>query len=107
QMTVIRGVEEFEVEHEGGKKELVEIRIVPIRRMDEYLARYENIALLCDFVCGKSDGWCDTLTEDSLYSLNRRARALNDPRLGRWIEQQSQTVKPKLEALLKKLRGSN
>ena len=104
-MTVVNGGEKFvAVKADGGTQEVF-IRLVKIREMDDYLLRYENISELVQFVTGTDADFVDSLDDDSLYELNRRVRAVNDPRFDRWVSEKAATVGTKLKDLLKRLRG--
>lgn len=104
-MTVITGNELFLVKKRDGSTEQVSIRLVRIAEMDGYLMRYEDLVELVCFVVGKDAAWTDSLDEDSFYELNRRVRAVNDPRFDRWVLEKAATVGTKMKALLSRLRG--
>ncbi|WP_043586668.1 hypothetical protein [Geminisphaera colitermitum] len=105
-MTVVNGGEPFVATMIGGNTEPLTIRLIPIRQMDEYLFRYEDIVGLVALATGKEPEFFDGMDEESLYALNRRVRELNDPRFDRWVSEKAATVGSKLKDLLKTLSGS-
>ncbi|EIP96876.1 hypothetical protein OpiT1DRAFT_01303 [Opitutaceae bacterium TAV1] len=107
-MTVVIGSEPFDVTLSDGSTECLTISLVPIRLMDEYLLRYEDIVGLVSLATAKDKEpeFFDGVTEDSLYALNRRVRELNDPRFDRWVSEKAATVGSRLRDLLRKLNGS-
>jgi hypothetical protein len=105
-MTVVNGGEKVAVTMIDGSRHEVFVRIVPISRIPEYFAKYEDMAALISLATGEKIEALDGLSEDSFYGLNRRTRALNDPRFGRWLRERKATVMEGGTTLLKEALAS-
>jgi hypothetical protein len=82
---LLNGFETFTATHFGGRKEEVQIRLVPLREVDEYNNIIGDQPAFVEFICKKDKGWADSLTFESLDHIDNTARAYNDPTIARWI----------------------
>jgi hypothetical protein len=70
-----------------GKKEVVNVRLVPISRFGEfsfYLSRNNEGAML-ELYCGKPPGWADTLTPESIEALANKGLDINGDFFSKWF----------------------
>ncbi len=91
--TVVKNGEiEILVFKHDGTNEIVKVKLVPLRQVEKYYERIFDLPAFAEFVTGKADGWADTLDDDSLWEIDRLAKAINDPRFDRLLTRQTQTV---------------
>ena len=70
-----------------GKKELVNVRLIPISRFGEfsfYLSR-NNEGAMIELYCDKPAGWADTLTPESIEALANKGLDINGDFFSKWF----------------------
>jgi hypothetical protein len=101
---LVSGGEEIAITLADGKREALYVPLVPLRHAMKYVTLMENQSDFIEFACKKPEGWADTLTDDSAYAVDAKVKALNDPRIDRYMERQSVTV-ASLTPLAKKAKA--
>jgi hypothetical protein len=73
---------------ENGKPEQVKVRILPIRHLQRYAERVNDVAYLAELFCGKPEGWADTLSHESVYQIVEEGERLNQSPFGELLRRQ-------------------
>lgn len=89
---VINGGLPFSVRKLDGTTEEVTVRIVPLSKVLQYASKIDTICELVELVCDKPAGWTDTLNPEDALALDKAARDLNDPIMGRVANRQHQVA---------------
>ena len=102
---IINGVVAAEAVKLDGTNEAVSVRLIPIRLAEDYFVKEANMAEFVELSCSKPAGWADSLTDDSLYQLDRISRDINDPRFDRLMSQRQVQVVAALAKMARPILG--
>ena len=106
---VVAGGKSFSVIFSDGTSAVAFVPLVPLRSAQRYLElQGDPNELIEEFIkcpiSGNTENWTDSLNDDSLFALDAELRAINDPRIDRWLDRQAKVVevlKPKMERMAK------
>ena len=81
---IITGGTPIEVQHLDGSTETVTIALLKIKQFPEYLQKLEDEEALAEFLCGKPEGWSQTLDVDTILKICEKGHDLNFKNACRW-----------------------
>jgi hypothetical protein len=103
-LVLINGASKILAKFNDGHTEEVVVNLIPISKVIDYLNIIAEPEKFVEFVTGKSPGWADTLTDDSIWEIDELARAMNDPRIDRYARRQKVTVE-RLKPIMSLVQG--
>lgn len=87
------GGKSLEVEYLDGTKETVTVRLLPMRAiLKEWAALHADEPAMVEFLCGKEEGWADTIRPESHVAIIDAGDKLNDPTYAAWVTRQAADI---------------
>lgn len=96
-LALVMGGEELDVSYLDGQTERVKVRLMPIKRMGDYLSAIADEEKSIELFCGKPTGWAETLTPVSQLALYSKGQALNLPLFETWypeFQKRTEVLRP-------------
>ncbi len=81
---VINGGENLEIQLLDGSKETVLVKLLKIKKFEDYLRVIDKETAAAELLCGKEPGWGDTVTADSLLDIVEKGHDINFTSVCRW-----------------------
>jgi len=82
--TIINGGEEIEITLLDGTAETVLVKLLKIKKFEDYLRVVDNEAAAAELLTGKEPGWGDTVSPDSLLDICEKGHDINFSSVYRW-----------------------
>jgi len=84
QQAMIDGGKPVSILHLDGTQESAKIQLLKVRQFREYLELIDDDESLAAFFCGKELTWSDSLTPESMLTINEIGHDLNFRNACRW-----------------------
>ena len=86
---ILHGGEDLDVMLLTGETETVKVKLLKIAQFETYLRSVDNEARAAELLCGKEEGWGDTLTPDSLLNIVELGHDINFTSVFRWAQRRT------------------
>lgn len=86
---IINGGEEIDVQFLDGTAGTVKVELLKIAQFEDYLRAVDKEARTAELLCGKPEGWGDTLTPDSLLDVVEKGHDINFTTVYRWAKRRT------------------
>lgn len=86
---ILNGGEEIEVTLLTGGKEAAKVQLLKIAQFEDYLRVVDNEPRAAELLCGKEEGWGDTITPDSLLDIVEKGHDINFTSVYRWAQRRA------------------
>ena len=103
---ILLGGSEFTVTKRDGSTEAVSVRQLAVKDFPKFQTLQDDEVEMCDFVCGKTKGWAEALTNDSHEALVAEIEKVNGDFFSRWLERQLRRQEKVMPGLRDKLMQS-
>ena len=101
----LTGEREVRVTFRDGSTANVKIIELPIRKLPEMLASFDDEPALIELYTGKDEAWIDSLTNTSFENLLSVGGELNFPVMVRWMDRKGETLR-RLNPVTDRLQNS-
>jgi hypothetical protein len=87
--TIINGGEELQIFLTDGSKETVRVKLLKVKKFEDYLRAIENEEATAELLCGKDPGWAENVTASSLLDIVEKGHDINFTTVCRWAERRA------------------
>lgn len=89
---LLGGIPDHTVTLWDGTTETVSIRMLPVREYEAFARVLENEPRMAEIMCGKPEGWGDTLRPDSLGEIVTQGERLNADFFVPWFRRRAERM---------------
>lgn len=89
----LAGGRDFQVTYLDGSTETVQIRQLPVREFERYLAKLDDECGVAEMLCLKEPGWADRLHPETLGALVTAGEEVNRCYFLPWLQRRAERAK--------------